>query len=85
MCHLLLSALNRYLKVYDLRDSDPLNILTQNDLCHYRGGYVLRPTRFEFWQGQSTRLHDRIVFRRPEKDEDGVQGEDGWLIERLAP
>lgn len=23
------------------------------------------PHRFEFWQGQSNRLHDRIVFRKP--------------------
>src|SRR5215217_6592246 len=25
------------------------------------GGYVLRPERIEFWQGQSARLHDRFV------------------------
>ncbi|NXP15753.1 PNPO oxidase, partial [Thinocorus orbignyianus] len=30
----------------------------------YWGGYVLRPEVMEFWQGQSNRLHDRIVFRR---------------------
>jgi pyridoxamine 5'-phosphate oxidase len=42
------------------------------------GGYVVRPTRFEFWQGRLDRLHDRLVFRR---DEDA----DAWVIERLAP
>ena len=26
------------------------------------GGYLIRPTRFEFWQGRLDRLHDRIVF-----------------------
>lgn len=28
------------------------------------GGYLIRPSCIEFWQGQSDRLHDRIVFRR---------------------
>ncbi|PNI19385.1 PNPO isoform 15, partial [Pan troglodytes] len=28
------------------------------------GGYVLYPQVMEFWQGQTNRLHDRIVFRR---------------------
>lgn len=44
----------------------------------------------EFWQGQSTRIHDRIRFRRPASGEeaDGVltrEGENGWIYERLAP
>jgi len=55
-----------------------------------RGGYLVRPTSVEFWQGQSDRLHDRIVFRRPHPDEivDPAvtkQGDDGWLYERLSP
>ena len=51
------------------------------------------PNSFEFWQGQSTRIHDRIVFRR--KNNEGkeeildpkltLEGENGWLIERLSP
>lgn len=28
------------------------------------GGYLIRPSLVEFWQGQSDRLHDRIVFRK---------------------
>jgi len=40
------------------------------------GGYVLRPTRLEFWQGRPSRLHDRLVYERA--------GE-GWKITRLAP
>ena len=40
------------------------------------GGYVLRPTRVEFWQGRPSRLHDRLVYERA--------GE-GWKISRLAP
>lgn len=41
------------------------------------GGYRLVPERFEFWQGRSSRMHDRIRYRR---DEAGR-----WLRERLAP
>ncbi len=40
------------------------------------GGYILRPTRVEFWQGRPSRLHDRIVFERADA---------GWTIARLAP
>ncbi|WP_028238484.1 pyridoxamine 5'-phosphate oxidase [Stutzerimonas azotifigens] len=40
------------------------------------GGYRLLPERMEFWQGRSSRLHDRLNFR--------WQG-DCWLRERLAP
>ncbi len=41
------------------------------------GGYIVKPTLIEFWQGRSSRLHDRIVY---EKTESGA-----WKIERLAP
>lgn len=54
------------------------------------GGYVVVPELIEFWQGQSGRLHDRIVFRKPRAGEepDGnftKQGHDGWVYERLSP
>lgn len=41
------------------------------------GGYVLKPSRIEFWQGRPSRLHDRICF---EADADG-----SWHKFRLAP
>ena len=41
------------------------------------GGYILLPTLIEFWQGRSSRLHDRI---RYQKMENGT-----WEIVRLAP
>lgn len=40
------------------------------------GGYRVIPELFEFWQGQESRLHDRVQYRR-----DG----DLWVRERLAP
>ncbi|MEM7622843.1 MAG: pyridoxamine 5'-phosphate oxidase [Planctomycetota bacterium] len=40
------------------------------------GGYAVSPERIEFWQGQPSRLHDRLVYAR-----DG----EAWKIERLAP
>lgn len=43
-----------------------------------RGGYKLLPTYFEFWQGQTDRIHDRIVF---EKGMDETE----WSIKRLSP
>ena len=41
------------------------------------GGYIVKPTVLEFWQGRPNRLHDRIQYT---KQHDG-----GWGIERLAP
>ncbi|CAG9562029.1 unnamed protein product [Danaus chrysippus] len=57
---------------------------------YFWGGYIIRPTSVEFWQGQTNRLHDRIRFRRLHEGEvaDGKllhQGEDGWVYERLSP
>lgn len=40
------------------------------------GGYRVKPSLVEFWQGRPSRLHDRIRYRR--------EG-DRWIIERLAP
>lgn len=42
------------------------------------GGFIIKPTRFEFWQGRPSRLHDRIVMVKNETD-------DSWSIERLFP
>jgi pyridoxamine 5'-phosphate oxidase len=43
----------------------------------YWGGYVLAPTRVEFWQGRPNRLHDRFRYLR--------QADNTWLVERLSP
>lgn len=41
------------------------------------GGFLLLPTRVEFWQGRPNRLHDRFRYTR--------QADQTWLIERLSP
>ncbi|TRY86548.1 hypothetical protein DNTS_002570 [Danionella cerebrum] len=56
----------------------------------YWGGYILKPSTIEFWQGQTNRLHDRIVFFRAKEGESELeemqhQGEGGWRYHRLAP
>ena len=43
----------------------------------YWGGYLLRPTAIEFWEGRANRLHDRTHYLR--------DGEGGWRSERLSP
>lgn len=40
------------------------------------GGYLIKPLYIEFWQGRSSRLHDRIAFQKVS---------DSWKIIRLAP
>jgi pyridoxamine 5'-phosphate oxidase len=40
------------------------------------GGYLLVPSLWEFWQHRLDRLHDRFRYR---------PGDDGWIVERLAP
>ena len=46
-------------------------------LPEHWGGYCVRPTRYEFWQGRLNRLHDRFQYR--------LETTGAWVIERLAP
>ncbi len=41
------------------------------------GGYVLKPRMIEFWQGRSSRLHDRILYKKIDNS--------NWKKVRLAP
>jgi len=41
------------------------------------GGYIIRPTLFEFWQGGKDRLHDRFEYT--------LQKNSSWDIHRLEP
>jgi len=40
------------------------------------GGYIVKPTAIEFWQGRRSRLHDRLQYRKVKK---------GWVVDRLSP
>jgi pyridoxamine 5'-phosphate oxidase len=40
------------------------------------GGFRVMPTMIEFWQGRSSRLHDRLRYR-------SIDG--AWVIDRLSP
>jgi pyridoxamine 5'-phosphate oxidase len=40
------------------------------------GGYRVIPRQIEFWQGRTSRLHDRLRYRLEQGN---------WLLERLAP
>jgi pyridoxamine 5'-phosphate oxidase len=43
----------------------------------YWGGFLIKPFQMEFWQGRSSRLHDRILY--------SLQINGLWKRERLAP
>lgn len=43
------------------------------------GGYLVAPETVEFWQGRSSRLHDRLRYRMDPLN----TGK--WVVERLAP
>lgn len=47
-------------------------------LPSFWGGYRVRPTEIEFWQGRTSRLHDRFQYLLDKKSS-------SWTISRLAP
>jgi pyridoxamine 5'-phosphate oxidase len=52
------------------------------------GGYIVKPTSIEFWQGRSSRLHDRIKYTLVNSAYNAAtdtRTDLNWKIERLAP
>ncbi|UXP31619.1 pyridoxamine 5'-phosphate oxidase [Reichenbachiella agarivorans] len=59
-------------RVKQIREKFPTDIPRPD----FWGGYLLIPVEVEFWQGRSSRLHDRIVYS---------WNQDHWVSKRLAP
>jgi pyridoxamine 5'-phosphate oxidase len=49
---------------------------TEIPVPDFWGGYRVVPGAVEFWQGRTSRLHDRLRYTR---------GPAGWTVDRLAP
>jgi pyridoxamine 5'-phosphate oxidase len=52
------------------------------------GGYIVKPRSIEFWQGRSSRLHDRIRYTIEASAYNAATDtrfDANWKIERLAP
>lgn len=47
------------------------------------GGYLVRAREVEFWQGRTSRLHDRLVFVSPVPA--ALDDPDAWRVERRQP
>jgi pyridoxamine 5'-phosphate oxidase len=50
---------------------------TDVPLPEFWGGFRVRPSQIEFWQGGANRLHDRFMY--------SLQASQAWQIDRLAP
>jgi pyridoxamine 5'-phosphate oxidase len=60
-------------RLQDLKQQHPDGDIARPE--HW-GGFRIIPTVIEFWQGRSSRLHDRLRYQKVTE---------GWTIDRLAP
>lgn len=61
----------------EVKQDELIELYGDNPPCpEFWGGYYLLPTRIEFWQGRTSRLHDRYLYTLENNQ---------WQIQRLAP
>ena len=61
-------------KVYEIKEKFSHGEIP---LPSFWGGYRVQASTLEFWQARESRLHDRFMYRRNDRQD--------WSIERLAP
>ena len=72
------SVVESRLKLDQLYDETKKKYESKSFSCpDYWGGYRVVPSYFEFWQGRSSRMHDRIIFE--------LSKDNHWTIKRLFP
>ena len=57
-------------------DRDKILKSNRLDYPDFWGGYIVKPTAIEFWQGRPSRLHNRLKY---------VKDNGEWRVEILAP
>lgn len=72
----------RWLK--DLIDEEAARTGDDPPRPEHWGGYLVRPSAYQYWQHRDDRLHDVFRYTPVEPGADGDEGA-GWRIERLGP
>jgi pyridoxamine 5'-phosphate oxidase len=49
------------------------------------GGWLVRASSVEFWQGRESRLHDRLRYRSASGQTADLDDASAWVVERLSP
>ena len=83
-----------YLTPADAANNEPAAVREEPEIPRpdWWGGFDIVPESIEFWQGQSNRIHDRIIFYAPHAEnlkrvptEYRNPAENGWIYCRLSP